>query len=87
MLLQKEAIKKALRDDLKYKETAIIQLQEKKSRQALDFKKQIMSLYQTHEHTLANVPQNITYQPEEKEIVTMKDTLKKFLTEKVPHAF
>lgn len=86
-LLQKEALKKALRDDLKYKETAILQLQEKKNRHVIDFKKLVEKNYRFSPHSVPDIPSGVTYLPTEEEICKLHDTIAETLTKKVPHAF
>lgn len=87
MLLQKEAFRKASRDDLKYKETALLQLQEKKLRQITDFRKQIAQTYQFTPHQVPEIPSGVIYQPNEEKISELTNTITDLLTEKVPHAF
>ncbi len=86
-LSQKKALRKALRDDLKYKETALRQLQEKKNRQFEDFKVRIEKSYQAAPPESPEFPQGVS-------VLITKDCLSKatlkmtdFLIRKGPDAF
>lgn len=87
VLLQKDALRKALRDDLKYKETALFHLQEKKARQIVDFKELIKKNYQFEPFQLSDIPCSNTCQKTEEDINALTDATKELLIKKVPHAF
>lgn len=87
VLLQKDALRKALRDDLKYKETALYHLQEKKTRQTVDFKEQIKKNYQFQPFQPSDIPCSRAYQQTEEEINALTNATKELLIKKVPHAF
>lgn len=87
VLLQKDALRKALRDDLKYKETALFHLQEKKTRQTVDFKDQIKKNYQFEPFQPSDIPCSTAYHQTEEELNALTDATKELLIKKVPHAF
>ncbi len=87
VLLQKDALRKALRDDLRYKEKALFHLQEKKNRQTVDFKEQIKKNYQFQPFQPSDIPCNPTHLQTDEEIKRLTNATKELLIKKVPHAF